>query len=262
MDIPTGDLSALSTRGLLRLPGAFDVADAAAMVDGIWDALAREHGVRREDSSTWPLAQPTGFQRLTRAGTFRAIAAPAVLAALDGLLGPREWSSPDHWGSPLVTFPAAAGSWNVPAAAWHLDFAARGGWDQLPGLRVLACLARVEPQGGGTVVAAGSHRLVERLIRTGDAADGRSPQVRKRLAASSPWLADLWSESAENDDRVDRFMRQETCVDGVPIRVIELTGEPGDVILMHPWTFHAAAPNCSAAPRMMVSHSVFRRAAR
>jgi ectoine hydroxylase-related dioxygenase (phytanoyl-CoA dioxygenase family) len=45
------------------------------------------------------------------------------------------------------------------------------------------------------------------------------------------------------------------AVDGVSVRVVELTGAPGDVVLMHPWLFHAAAPNCSAAPRMVVGHA-------
>jgi ectoine hydroxylase-related dioxygenase (phytanoyl-CoA dioxygenase family) len=36
----------------------------------------------------------------------------------------------------------------------------------------------------------------------------------------------------------------------------------GDVVLMHPWTFHAPAPNCGAKPRIMVGHSVYRNTAR
>jgi hypothetical protein len=261
MDIPTGDLSALTVGGLVRLPGAFSAADASAMVDAIWEALAREHGIRRDDRTTWTVVQPTGFQGLTRTDAFRPIAAPGVLAALERALGPGGWTSPEHWGAPLVTFPVAAASWNVPTAAWHLDFPVRGAWDQLPGLRILAFPSTVQPRGGGTVVAAGSHRLVERLLQQGGAGDGRSPQIRKTLAAAHPWLVGLWSREANSQDRIARFMAREECVDDVPIRVVELTGEPGDVILMHPWTFHAAASNCSATPRMMISHSVFRRAA-
>ena len=39
--------------------------------------------------------------------------------------------------------------------------------------------------------------------------------------------------------------------DGIPVRVVELTGRPGDVVLTHPWTLHHAAPNTASYPRMM-----------
>jgi ectoine hydroxylase-related dioxygenase (phytanoyl-CoA dioxygenase family) len=47
-----------------------------------------------------------------------------------------------------------------------------------------------------------------------------------------------------------------TVVDGVPLRVVELTGEPGDVVLMHSDCFHAAAPNRLAEPRMMLTDMI------
>jgi hypothetical protein len=43
-------------------------------------------------------------------------------------------------------------------------------------------------------------------------------------------------------------------------RVRELTGQPGDVILMHPRTLHAPAPNALATPRMMLVEIINRRA--
>jgi hypothetical protein len=54
-------------------------------------------------------------------------------------------------------------------------------------------------------------------------------------------------------------MHAGAVLDGVPLRVAELLGEPGDVTLMHPWAFHAPSANCGTGPRMMVSHSLFRR---
>jgi ectoine hydroxylase-related dioxygenase (phytanoyl-CoA dioxygenase family) len=40
------------------------------------------------------------------------------------------------------------------------------------------------------------------------------------------------------------------------MRVVELTGRPGDAFLMHCDTFHAAAPNCHDEPRMMATNIV------
>ena len=51
-------------------------------------------------------------------------------------------------------------------------------------------------------------------------------------------------------------MRKTTEIGGVPVRVVELTGEPGDVVFMHPWMVHAPAPNGADVPRIMVTHRV------
>jgi ectoine hydroxylase-related dioxygenase (phytanoyl-CoA dioxygenase family) len=40
------------------------------------------------------------------------------------------------------------------------------------------------------------------------------------------------------------------------VRVVELTGEPGDVVFMHPHLLHAAAPNRSDSPRFMITGGV------
>lgn len=51
-------------------------------------------------------------------------------------------------------------------------------------------------------------------------------------------------------------MREGSVVDGVPLRSVELTGEAGDVFLMHCDCFHTAAPDCSDRPRMMATEMV------
>lgn len=246
-------------QGTLRLTRVFPQAAAARVVDGIWGLLEQKYRLRRDSPATWTEKQPTGFQSLTRAGSFNSIAGPALIDALNDLLGKGEWNSTKTWGAPLVTFPENGRMWEVPKNQWHLDFLARGTADELPGIRVLAFISPVEAGGGGTVVAAGSHRLVERLLATGLAHGGHSATVRDLLAASHPWLRGLWSETAGDEDRA-RFITRGERIHGVDVRVEELIGAPGEVILMHPWTFHAPAPNCSQRPRIMVSHSVFRHA--
>jgi hypothetical protein len=49
-------------------------------------------------------------------------------------------------------------------------------------------------------------------------------------------------------------------LDGVQVRVGEMLGEPGDVILMHPLILHAPTPNVLATPRMMLTQFVYGRA--
>jgi ectoine hydroxylase-related dioxygenase (phytanoyl-CoA dioxygenase family) len=45
-------------------------------------------------------------------------------------------------------------------------------------------------------------------------------------------------------------------IDGVDLRVVELSGAAGDVVVFHPWLFHAAASNRAPEPRMMVGQNV------
>lgn len=245
-------------RGTLRLRRVFHEADAARMVARIWDLLDEKYGARRDDPATWTEKQPTGFQSLTQTGAFNAILGRALVDALNDLLGNGAWNSGKAWGVPLVTFPEPGRTWDIPKNQWHLDFPVRGSPDKLPGIRVFAFISAVEPRGGGTVVAAGSHRLVEYLAEAGRTQDGHSAQVRDSLAACYPVLGGLWSEPVFEHDRVHHFMTTGNRIDGVKIQVQELTGTIGDVILMHPWTFHAPAPNCRRRPRMMVSHSLYR----
>lgn len=59
--------------------------------------------------------------------------------------------------------------------------------------------------------------------------------------ARHPWLRGQWMAGDNDGDRIQRCMNDDTVIDGVPLRVVELTGEPGDVVLMHPPTHSPGA---------------------
>jgi ectoine hydroxylase-related dioxygenase (phytanoyl-CoA dioxygenase family) len=48
-----------------------------------------------------------------------------------------------------------------------------------------------------------------------------------------------------------------TAVEGAELRVVEMTGDPGDVFLVHPLVLHAASTNCSDVPRTVLSSVVY-----
>ena len=242
--------------GVLRIAGVFGEDDAARMRHRLWEALARAHGMRPAEPATWTIEQPTGFQSLTRAGAFDALGSPVLARALDDLLGGDDWERPDHWGTPLVRFPTRGTSWDLPSSQWHLDFPVRGEARPLFAVRVLGFLDRVELRAGGTLALAGSHRLAERFIAAGALRGGHSRDVCRALMRTSPWFRDLFS--AASGERVRRFTMEGASVDGVAVSVLELTGAPGDVVLMHPWQLHAPSPNCGTSPRLVVAHSVVR----
>ncbi len=241
--------------GVVRLRGAFGEADAARMRERLWKALSDEWGIQPGRPETWSVRQPTGLQPLRRSSVFEALGSPVLAAALDDLLGAGCWRAPKRWGSPLVTFPSGS-HWDVPSKQWHLDIPARGAARPLFLVRILALLDRLEPRGGGTLVVVGSHALVERLVAAG-ANTRHSKDVLRALARMSPWLRDLCSD-ASGDDRIRRFMVEAAVVGDVVTRVVELTGEAGDVFLMHPWQLHGPSPNCGTSPRLMLSESILR----
>ncbi|HXA39333.1 MAG TPA: hypothetical protein VNW53_10050 [Phenylobacterium sp.] len=242
-DVFTADHAETYARdGVVRLPGAIPVRDVEAMAA----ALRRKLDAR-------PQRTARASKLSSRTGAFDAMASPAVRAVLDVVLG--QWEEPAHWGLPLVSFHTGEKAWNVPWRHWHIDLGARPGNLRLA--RIFAFLAPSRPGGGGTGYVAGSHRLFEAMFEeTGGALP--SAQARQRLEARSPWFAAL-SSRHDKGERIRRFMDTGSEVDGVEVRVGEMLGEPGDVILMHPLLLHAPTPNVLATPRMMLTQFVYGR---
>lgn len=204
----------LHEHGYVRLPGAFR-DQAPAMADALWAELARVHGISRTRPETWTVVEPRRLGALRKAGAFDALATAEVRAVVRELGGD---GTPFSWGDPLVTFPTP-GEWHVPSTGWHIDFPARSNLR----LKWLGYLEPVAPRSGGTVVLPGSHRLVaDELRRRAPTDPGRSATLRDAVLARNA-------------------------------AALELTGEPGDVVFLHPHLYHAAAPNKGWAPRLMVT---------
>jgi ectoine hydroxylase-related dioxygenase (phytanoyl-CoA dioxygenase family) len=244
--------------GLLRLSGVIPAAEANAMADRIWSFLSRQSGVDRNDPATWSTTRPTGFQPVSRGGELDGVRSAVVSAAVDDLIG----TSEVHWERPrvLMTFPDADLPWTVPSAGWHFDYVPRQVQPGLRALQVFAVLNEALPQGGATLVLAGSHRLVERYV-TDTGLEPRPRLVRAHLASMDPWLGELWSDPGSTarprGDRDERLF-DGAVVDDVPLRVVEATGSDGDVYLMHSDCFHAVAVNVRPAPRIMATSVVTR----
>ena len=242
--------------GILRVPGAVPPYDAAAMCDVVWEMLCERYQIRRGDPETWGSRRVAGTHDLPKSVTFEQVASPSVCELLDDLLG-ANWQRPDRWGFLLVAFPESRDRWNLPHQNWHLDAPVVRSMSGLFGVRVFTCLAKLPPGGGGTLAVAGSYRLAENLARTGGFDRMRSTEVRKVLVSRYRWLKNLETLD-KKADRIHDFMDTTTAIGDVDLRVVEMTGEPGDVFLMHPLTVHAPSPNCSALPRMVLSTTVYR----
>ena len=128
----------------------------------------------------------------------------------------------------------------------------------MPCARPFAFILPALPGGGGTAIIAGSHALTARLAR--ECGDGRAKTLRKAMKGH-PWLDRLMSAIGTADQRIEEFMTA-GWVDGhEELRVVELTGDPGDVLIFHPGTLHAPCPNVNATPRLMVTATISARPA-
>jgi ectoine hydroxylase-related dioxygenase (phytanoyl-CoA dioxygenase family) len=166
----------------------------------------------------------------------------------------------------MVTFPSPRGTpWRLPHRPWHPDFMFNHPQTPMAGVTLFAFVGDVGAHGGGTLLVAGSHRLVARFVEglpSGVRSDYR--RVRTSFLAHDPWLGELSSPDDATDasdaaDRAARFMAADHDITGMPVRVVELTGNAGDVVVTHPWTFHCTAPNTADEPRMMRARTIHAR---
>ena len=244
--------------GILRIAGAIAKPDVDRIREQVWDTLSRRYQVSRDAPEGWKPLRAAAAPDLPKSLDFDQIGTPAVSGALDDLMGYGNWQRPERSSQLLVAFPESREQWDVPHQSWHLDFPASQALEGLFAMRLFACLATLQPGGGGTVAVAGSYRLVENLIRKRGSDRIRSADVRRLLIRAYPWMKALCTRD-ENIDRVQKFMKRSATLDRVEARVVEMTGEAGDVILMHPLTMHAPAKNCAAAPRLVLTATVCRR---
>lgn len=236
----------LATVGHTRLRGVLDGPTVRAMADQVWERLARK-GIDRHDPGTWPAGHQSKLQALRQARVFDAF------GVVERQLGYRR--SDEAWGPALFTFPERV-PWHLPHGSWHLDLPGRGAPRQL---RLFGYVTDVVPWGGGTLIVEGSHELVRRMVAASPEADaGSSATVRRRLRGLHPWFAALFRPDEHPAARIRRFMTDGEDVDGVHARVVELTADAGDVVVMLPWTLHSASTNTAARPRMMVTHTIHR----
>jgi hypothetical protein len=249
--LTSSDIQRFERDGYVVVRQAFSRADGLAMERQWWRELEDAHGIRPDDRSSWH--QVTGDLKAAKRDPLQArILTGRVRGVFDDLLGEGAWAPPRDWGRPLVTFPEP-GAWEVPARQWHWDNPCELHLEHPRALFVVSFVGPVAPRGGGTLILSGSPRLLIKQERRlpADLRHGSIAVLRERFRRSHPWLMALTGHAPSPADRTAAFMDEETIVDGVPLRVVELTGEPGDMVFCHPVMVHSVAPNRGARPRFM-----------
>jgi hypothetical protein len=248
--LSSADRQRFERDGYVILRQAFARADASAMASRWWTELRAAHGIGREDPSSWrPII---GDLKAAKRDPLQVrILTPRVRGVIDELLGEGAWSAPKDWGRCLVTFPQA-GAWDVPTGLWHWDSPCALHVERLNALFVVIFVDAVAARGGGTLILSGSPQLLMRLQRQLSRARPHDPTVSwDDFHRSHPWLMALTGKARSPADRVAAFIDSETVEDGAPLRVVELTGEAGDMVICHPAMVHCASQNRGAVPRFM-----------
>ncbi len=247
------EISQFKEDGYLHLKGAFPRNSALAMQDFMWKQLKQLKGIDRTDLSTWS-KQWGGLNKTGKHGIYKAVNTPRMIKAIHQLMGPGAWDLPGGRGGFLVSFPRDIDkSWDVIDSRWH--------WDGHPqmydtfqsSLLIFTFYSQVMPAGGGTLIVAGSHRLIMNFFDTLPPSRIHQKQktLKRRFSKSHPWVAELTGTMQSQGNRIQRFMKETTLINDVPVRVVELTGEPGDAVFCHPTIFHATSYNRAEVPRFM-----------
>jgi hypothetical protein len=251
--------------GFVRVQRVVAPSDVAILRDRMWERLAT-HGLLRDDAATW--SPGGGLELVALGGALRPgpgteerlwaigrdpVFAPFISAvgrAVDGVLGAGVFGpmANEPGGLAAPNFPIPGVPWEVPHAAWHMDEPMAASGARQWGLLAFAFLDDVEPGGGATVVIAGSHRRIGQLAAEVGAPTGLVTTDEALAAlAREAWFAELFRPGDPEERR--RFLVDHRS-NGVPVRVVELTGRAGDVVLMDPRCLHTISANVSARPRL------------
>lgn len=213
-------LNDFSTQGFVTLRNCFSREWAREQTDRAWVRL----GLDPDDHASWPrkrIHMPSLHRFEVRQ------AAPTAYQAAMELIGSEERGHGWSWGDGfIVNLGDGAGeAWQAPSAkapGWHKDGDFFRHFLDSPeqGLLTLVIWSDIEPRGGGTFVARDS-----------------VPVVAKYLQAHRAGVR-------PNDFPFRDMIAQ--CHD-----FIEVTGNVGDVVLLHPFVLHASSQNHSSRARFL-----------
>lgn len=227
----------LETDGYVYLRQGIGREIAESVANDVW-AYLEPVGVFRDRTTSWPIGRPQ------RGPVFRAIRdyeeglLPLFTDNFEQTMG--ELIDPSlRVGQEQIlymTFPNSDHDhkrWRVPWASWHNDFTGDGTGSTRAYLGFVL-LNDVEPGGGNLVLLTGSHRLEEVI------APQHASAIMKQLSRKSTVLERLWDRK---EDAQGALVGERCTVDGVELRILEMTGNAGDLFLLNGSLLHAPTAN-------------------
>jgi hypothetical protein len=210
-------------RGFVTVRRAFDAARAQRWLDDAWIRF----GYDRHDPGTW--AQKRIHLSARSYVDARTFAPAAWRSAVELTGGPDRVRLPWQWGDGFIANLGVGDDrpWQPPSPAvggWHKDGDFFRHFLDSPEQALLTFVLWTDmlPRGGGTFVAADSVPVVARFLA--EHPEGVLP----------------------GDFDYAELIGQ--CHD-----FVEMTGQAGDVVLLHPYTLHATSQNVLGVPRMITN---------
>ncbi|KAL9105446.1 MAG: hypothetical protein Q9227_009380 [Pyrenula ochraceoflavens] len=238
-------ISQFMTNGYVKIPQAFSKEDAAHWTKDVWTRL----GMSPTDKSTWTsykINMPS--HRTIPLSTFSPRAHSAICALLGGAsrISPTVYSGPHGQRAPGLSWndgfivnlgsPEYEGRTDIDPRTlgnWHIDGDFFTHFLDSPeqGLLVIPCWTDILPGGGGTFVCPEGMRRIAQYLYA-------HPQGL--LPRMSP---------TDDPTRYSGLEFYDDLIKDLPASAFhEMTGEAGDVILLHPLMMHSASKN----PRRLV----------
>lgn len=269
--LTTEQVEQFNNQGYVVIKHAFPRELALEAQSFLWDKLEEKAGILRGDPSTWvePMVNMReNYRNAAFDGCNTELFADAVedLTGADRTIhrfvaGQTDSGLLPGWGWwPVNFFVGRDDPWTVPKSGWHWDGIHFRHYVDSPeqGLLCLCLFSDIGPRGGGTLVVEGSHRPVARYLARHPEGVALGDGIRE-FFHEHPYFSNLAGHTGEPmtpEERVAAFMdRDYADEDGSRLRVVETTGEAGDVILCHPFLIHAASPNHSGNVRFMCNRT-------
>ncbi len=243
--MPTTLREQFERRGMVRVPGAIGADVLGPMRDSLRTRIENTEfvevagalrPVRGTELDMWSVGQEPAFASLP----------DAFANAVERVFGPGEWTQveDERGGYFMPHLPCPGVTATECAAAWHVDEPTEPGKQPHHRLLGFAHVGPVVPGGGGTVVLTGSHRRLA-LLANELGTPTTTDVSLQGLRAADPWVASLLKA---NDSRLGA----EHTSAGIRLRVEEMTGDAGDIVLVNPCCLHTTSANASAFPRLVM----------
>jgi hypothetical protein len=230
------DIDSFIDLGYCVIKRAFSKETAEKCREWMWDKMEREHGICKDHPTDWPVKLPIGECYGKEAGApWDEVYTESLQSSVDEICG-RGRTSDFGCGWWMITFPQMSGNpeleWK-PTGSWHIDGQHYNHYPYCKevGITPVMYFSDVQRNWGGTAAAEGSHRNAAQLLRQSGLRGLQSNDMTTEILGSSP-----------------------------AFNISELTGEAGDVVIMHPLLIHARstnfAPLKSSGVRFMCHPSV------
>lgn len=203
--------------GYVLIRNAFPRELAEKVLPILWAASSFDP----KDSKTWKSALAV-VPKVLHDEPIPQIYSPRVIGAIEDLVGAGRYHRPGGTGYLVINFPGfATGPWKMYGGHVDGNFFHHHIDSREQGLVALFMYTDIAPAGGGTGIRVGSHKVTAHVLADAEP-NGLS-------------CADL----CKTVEEATRHLPE-----------IEAIGNAGDLLVMHPFTFHGSSTNLSERPRM------------